>query len=457
MLPKSEWWDWLKYMTLLFDMEPSAMRSTLTIVEDPVFFSHFTSMRNFVDYRTAIANYVGFKAMVTLAPLMPPGYAVLYDLGYGYDIPRVEPPLLPCTLLLEKMYRYGIGIAAKLTLSREFANVYRRHRDGQLKELFNKTRLVFRQMLGSGQSWFSPRDLNQALRKLDAMAIAFGTQGNFVQYENYRHTPPLPLESNDTLLGTAFSMLSYASRIYWSAWTTRGTTGEAYDNAYDASVFDWECEYQPTNNLVFLPNSIVAFLTAVSNKIPFQLYPVVLAHIVRGVVKALLRSNSAFDDEGRALSGSWWSAASVGASENVTECFQRQYRAAAEAESGGGRLSAGKWSVARLEEAFLDNALLVPLYELYERALSDHNATDMFYQLSDSQVSARELFFYNYAVAFCDDGDNESRSGQHWMAITPRKWRVNVPLKNFPPFRKIFSCDDWKQPHLYCNVWKGFS
>ncbi|KAH7960908.1 hypothetical protein HPB49_024743 [Dermacentor silvarum] len=437
MFPKSDWWDWLKYMTLLFDSERSAMRSTLAIVEDPVYFSQFTSIYHFEDYRTAIANYVGFKAMVTLAPLLPSGYALLYELGFGYDIPKLEPQLRACTMLLEKMYRYGIGIAAKLTLSREFANVYRRHRDVQLKELFNSTRLVFRQMLGSGQSWFSATDLEQALRKLNAMAITFGTEENFVQYETYRKTPPLPLESNDTLLGTAFTMFSYA--------------------AYDASVFDWESEYQPSNNLVFLPNSIVAFLTAVSNKIPFQLYPVILAHIVRGVLKALLGSNSAFDDDGRALRSSWWSAASVGAIENVTKCLQRQYQAAAAAESGGGRRSAGKWSVARRDEAFLDNALLVPLYELYERALSNHNATDMFYQLSYSRISARELFFYNYAVAFCDGGDNESRRAQHSMATTPSKWRVNVPLRNFPPFRKTFSCDNWKQPHLYCNVWKGFS
>ncbi|XP_037515213.1 uncharacterized protein LOC119391617 [Rhipicephalus sanguineus] len=454
MLPKSDRWDWLKYMALLFHAEQNVIGSTVAVVEDPVFFSQFSSIFDIENYRTAIANYVGFKAMVTVAPLMPPGYAELYELGYGYEILKLEPQLLACTLLLEHMYRYGVGIAAKLTLSQEFASVYRRHLDAQLQDLFNETRVVFRQMLGFGQSWFSASDLEQVLRKLDRLSIVFGTQDNFVQYEEYRQTPPLPRGPNDTLLGTAFTMFSRASSLYWNAWNSRYTTERAYDNAYHMSVFDWGYEYQLGNNLVFLPNAIVAFLTTVSNKIPFQQYPVVLVHVVRGVLKALLRSNSAFVD-GHILRGSWWSAATVDTSENATKCIQRQYRAAAAAEFGWEQPSEERWSVARIEEAFLDNAVLLPLYELYERALSSHNATDMFYQLPDRRVTMRELFFYNYVVEFCDDGNNESRRAQYWLGITPSNWRVNIPLLNFPIFRKAFACSAWKQPQQYCHTWKN--
>ncbi|KAL1467130.1 hypothetical protein MTO96_026288 [Rhipicephalus appendiculatus] len=415
MLPKSDRWDWLKYMALLFHAEPHDMRSTPTIVDDPVFFSQFSSIFDMENYRTAIANYVGFKAMVTLAPLMSPGYAELYELGYGYDIPKLEPQLLACTLLLEKIYRYGVGIAAKLTLSQEFANIYRRHRDAQLQDLFNETRAVLRPMLLFNQSWFSTSDIEQVLRKLDRLSIVFGTQDNFLQYEKYRKTPPLPRGPNETLLGTAFTMFSHASSIYWNAWNSQDVTDKAYDNAYHMSAFEWGYEYQPGST----PNQ--------------------------------LRLLSTVPD----LRGSWWSAASVEDSENATKCIQRQYRAAAAAEFGWDQPSPERWSIARIEEAFLDNAVLVPLYELYERALNSHNATDMFYQLPDWRVTMRELFFYNYVVSFCDDGDNDARRTQYLLGMTPNKWRVNVPLRNFPPFRKAFSCSVLKQPQEYCHTWSN--
>ncbi|KAL1471661.1 hypothetical protein MTO96_039808 [Rhipicephalus appendiculatus] len=139
----------------------------------------------------------------------------------------------------KKNYRYGLGIAAKLTLSQEFANVYRRQRDAQLQDLFNETNAVIRQMIVFRQSWLSNSDLEQVLRKLDRLSIVFGTQDNFVQYEKHRQTPPLPRTPNETLLGTAFTMFSHASNIYWKAWNSQDVTEMAYDNAYHMSVFDW--------------------------------------------------------------------------------------------------------------------------------------------------------------------------------------------------------------------------
>ncbi|KAH8039075.1 hypothetical protein HPB51_005014 [Rhipicephalus microplus] len=456
MLPKSDQWDWLKYMSLLFHTERNTMRISLSIVEDPVFFSQFSSIFDIENYHTAIANYVGFKAMVTLAPLMTPEYSELYELGHDYDIPMLEPQLLACTLLLEKVYRYGVGIAAKLTLSQEFTNVYRRHRDAQLQDLFNDTRAVIRPMLVFGQSWFSNSNLEQILKTLDSLSFVFGTQDNFVQYEKYRQTPPLPQGPNDTVLGIAFSMFSHASSIYWSAWNSREVADRAYDNMYHMSVFDWDYEYQTSNNLVFLPNAIVAFLTTVTNKMPFEMYPIVLVHVVRGVLKALLRTNAAFIN-GHVLRGGSWSATSDNASQDVLKCIQHQYREATAAEFGRDQPTEERWSIARIEEAFLEHAVMVPLYELFERALTSHNATDMFYQLPDWRVTVRRLFFYNYAVTFCDDDGNGSRKAQYLHGMTPSKWRVNVPLTNFPPFRKAFSCSAWKQPQQYCNAWRNLS
>ncbi|KAK8761293.1 hypothetical protein V5799_027441 [Amblyomma americanum] len=454
MLSKSDHWDWLRYMQLLFNTERAITGSTFMFVEDPPFFARLSTVFDAEDYATAVANYVGFKAMVTFSPFLPSDYRFLYEFAHGHEISHVDPQLVACSLLLEKMYRYGVGIAAKLTLGKEFANVYRTHHDEQFAALFNETRTVIRDLLQSGRSWFSNEDVKPAQRKLDGMKIVFGTQHNFIQYEGYRQTPALALDSKNSVLGTVFAIFSYASSIYWDALSSTGKQTAAYDNAYASSAFDWSSEYQPTNNLVFVPNGVVGFLSLVSNKIPFQLYPVVLAHVTRAALQALLRSNSLFDD--RMEPRKWWSAESTGAHENITECLQRLYEAAVANEEVAEAWAPSRFSMARRDADFLDHAVLRPLYGIYEQALSKFNATRLFYQLPESRVTSRELFFYNYASAFCDGGNKASWRLQRSLGITPSKLRVNVPLMNFPPFVRTFSCSDRMPEKPRCEVWKGF-
>ncbi|XP_077508027.1 neprilysin-2-like [Amblyomma americanum] len=454
MLPKSDHWDWLRYFQLLFKTEEEITAATFMFVEDPAFFSKLGSVFNAEDYATAVANYVGFKAMVTLSPFLPSDYRFLYKFGHGYEIGQVDPQLLACSLLLEKMYRYGVGIAAKLTLGKDFANVYRTHRDEQFDTLFNETLTVINDLLQSGRSWFTQDDVKPAQRKVKGMKIVFGTQDSFIQYERYRQTPTLSLDSKNSVLGTVFAIFSYASSIYWDALSSSGKAKAAYDNAYIASAFDWSGEYQPTNNLVFIPNGVVGFLSMVSNKIPYQLYPVVLAHVIRAVLEALIHSNSLFDDSMEPRK--WWSSDSGSAYENVTECLRLLYEAAMASEEVTNSRPSSKFSMASRDGYFLDHAVLHPLYEIYERALSKHNATRLFYQLPEARVTSRELFFYNYASAFCDGGNKAPWRLQRSFAITPSKLRVNVPLMNFPPFLKAFSCSGRKAKLPRCEVWKAF-
>ncbi|KAH8038860.1 hypothetical protein HPB51_003453 [Rhipicephalus microplus] len=456
MLPKSDRWDWLSYMRMLLKTEMRVIGTTFIYVEDPSFFSHVSAIFDMDDYQTVVANYVGFKAMVTFSPFLPSDYRLLYEFSHGYNIQHVDAQLAACSFLLEKMYRYGIGIAAKLTSSKEFASVYRTHNDDQFSEFFNETRTIVHDLLQSGRSWFSREDIKTVQRKLDSMTLVFGTQANFVQYEGYRQTPALALDSKSSVLDTVFAIFSYASSIYWDALTTGGAvrTTPAYDNVYTISIFDWSSQYQPTNNLVFVPNGVIGFLGEISNKIPFQLYPAVLAHVVRPVLRALVLSNSLFDE--RMVPRKWWSSGSVGAYENVSQCLLQQYEAAGRADEGADYRSPERLSTTRLENDFLDNAILRPLYELYERALDRYNATRMYYRLPEWRVTSKQLFFYNYASSLCDGADKTTRKLQRSLAITPAKLRVNVPLSNFAPFLRTFSCPKKNSQLPRCDVWHGF-
>ncbi|KAL3252492.1 hypothetical protein MRX96_054888 [Rhipicephalus microplus] len=460
-LPKSTHWDWLRYMKLLFKTETLVNASTVVFLEDPLFFTRMSSIFKMQNYKTAVANYVGLKALVTLSPLMPSEYRLLYEFTLGSNINHFDSQLAACGTLLESMYRYGVGIAAKLTSNGEYANVYRTHLDDQFAAFFDDIRSTLRDMLQSGRSWFSHDDVNTAQRKLLDTTFVYGTQDNFVQYESYRRTPTLPLNAKKSVLETTFSIFSYSSSLYWGAVANGGgqNVTAAYDNAYTTSIFAWDSEYQPTNNLVFAPNALVGFLSTFSSTVPYQLYPAVLTPLVKAYLQALLRSNSHFDE--RMLPKKWWSEESIEAYHNITQCLRHQYetRAIGDEDGNDGNSSSQasvRFTVTRLEQDFLDNAVLSPLYQLYEQALIKHKATQLYYNIPHVRVSARELFFYNYAWVFCDNTGASSQKLQETIAMTPAKLRLNVALSNFPPFLRTFSCSKRKRQGPRCEVWKRF-
>ncbi|KAH9368233.1 hypothetical protein HPB48_011553 [Haemaphysalis longicornis] len=293
------------------------------------------------------------------------------------------------------------------------------------------------------------------MRKLDSMTLAFGTEDNFAQYEQYRQTPPLAAFKNGKrVLETIFAILSHASSVYWGALSNDSSRAEAaYDNAYSASVFEWESEYQPANNFVFVPTAAVGHLSSLSNKIPVQLYPVILSQVVRAVLRALVQSNAFFKDG--VSSKAWWSSDSVSEYNNISQCLQQLYKRSATLDGDADAGVLGRSTVAQRENDFLDNAVLWPLFLLYERASLRQNASRLFYWRNDERVSSRELFFYNYASAFCVESDKASQREQRRLAMTPAKSRLNVPFSNFPAFLKTFSCPSPGTLQSRCSVWKA--
>ncbi|KAH9377378.1 hypothetical protein HPB48_008614 [Haemaphysalis longicornis] len=196
----SERWNWVLYFSRLFMTESIDAKSKTLLVDDAAFFARFGSVVDTDDYRTTIANYVGFKAMVTFSPFLPSKYQYLYPFLHGYKTVGSDPKLVACGVLLENVYRYGVGIAMKLAPNREFADVYRIPYDEQFGALFNETRSVLKNFVLSRHSWFTHEDINRALKKLDNMTLVFGAQDDFIKYEGYRQTPALPVGSEENAL-----------------------------------------------------------------------------------------------------------------------------------------------------------------------------------------------------------------------------------------------------------------
>ncbi|XP_065287781.1 neprilysin-1-like [Dermacentor albipictus] len=438
-------WHWLRYFKRLFNTSDSIVPSTHVFLEDPAFFRKFTSIFDLEDSGTTVANYVGLKVLLTLWPFMPTAFHFAYKLTQDPNMVPLDARISACSATVEKMYRYGVGIAVKLAASGEFADVYRRDRDEQFAALFRDARMVLKELLETGRSWFGLADVQRAVNTLNSMTFAFGTQHNFQQYEDYRNTPDLSLRSTASGLDAVLSVFSHASSLYWNAHATSADYARAYDNTYITSVFDWDSEYQPTNNHVFIPNAVVGFLRDTSNKIPLPLYPIISQHVVKAMLQALLKGNLLFDDHGSV--SKWWSVETEREYDSTIKCLRQQLDAI-EHDSDTPR------TIMRSEAEFLDSAVLWPLYELYSHALEHQNETGLSLNLSGKVVNPKELFFYNYASAHCEDGDLQRQPRRLEPVLSPSKIRLNVALNNFPPFLETFSCGAARTPTVRCEVWK---
>ncbi|CAN7985354.1 unnamed protein product, partial [Ixodes hexagonus] len=442
-LPQLPNWNWMAYLNKLGGRN-ATRKWTRIIVENPVFFTNlWRILNNGLD--TAIANYVGLRALILFSPVLGKEYEFLVPLNYDNQVPRTNPRHFACSVLLEKIYKYGIGISAKLTLSKEFATTYRTHFDKQFALLFHEAQDVVDNLIFTKQSWLSGKDIMTALRKIKNMTLVFGTQANFLQYERYHRAYPLDLEFKGTLLvKTVFILLSHASSIYW---TINDSGSPMYDNMYAHSTFQPGFEYQETNNLLFIPHATVGFLSAVSNKIHLLTYPAVLNHVVRGVLQALLRNNLAWDGQKRL-----WSYATRVAYQNISDCLERLYDNQHISSHEKGR------SPDKRERDLLDNAVLYPLFELYKEAAKRERMESMFLRTPgrfERNIAVDELFFYNYAAAFCEESSIVRRLAQEDLHVTPSKWRVNVPLQNFETFARTFQClpGTRMNPSSRCKVW----
>lgn len=460
----SDNWDWTTYFNkLIVSANGTIGNHTRVTVNDPIFFRNLGHvMRGTWD--AVIANYIVFKTVVVLAPVLGEEGEYLLQFAHDDDVPDISSRKAACLVLLENLFKYGMGIATKLTLGKEFATTPRTHMDRQLTHLFNASRQLITQLVESGSSWVNALDHNTASRKLQAMRFEFGAQSNLVDYELYRQASVPP---NITLASAAqtwddggdgngfwderalprivFLLYVTASAIYWDAWCT--TQAPAYDNRYSLTAFRPGYELQHVSNVLVVPHATVAFLSPLSNVLHPVLYGAVATDVVRGVLEALARSGSSVDDESRHRA--WWSVGTIEAYENGSACIESQHQTA---------LVEGS-SMRSLETNFVDNAAVYPLFRLYRDALGHTGVGRNMSGLpggAGTGPTMDQMFFYNFAAAHCDFRDDELWKQQRRFHVTPAPWRVNVPLRNLPEFAEAFACKPgtYMNPDHRCSVWK---
>ncbi|XP_077536240.1 neprilysin-2-like [Haemaphysalis longicornis] len=465
----SDDWDWLTYFNSLI---PSAngtiSKDSGVLVSDVIFFRRLGYVLG-GGWDAVIANYIVFRTIVELAPALGSEADYLLKLTHDYDVPGFQERKAACLILLERLFKYGVAITAKLTLGKEFATTKRSHMDRQMTSLFKASKRLIESLVESGKSWVGPSDKETVSQKLRTMRFEFGAQCNLVEYETYRQAAEVPsrpyfsrsriasgsgggwvnlrLDDEHPLSRIVLHMYSTASRAYWDSWAS--PTSRAYDNRYAATEFRPGYELQHSTNLLAVPYATVAFLSELNAVIHPVLYGVVTIHLVRGILEALTKSGSSLNADLRP--SEWWSVGTLEAYETASACLESQYPP----------LLAEGTLIRSLEDNFLDNAVVYPLFRLYRNALARSagevgNATLFDVSHLYPSLTMDQMFFYNLAAAHCDFRDEPLRREQRRFHQTPAPWRLNVPLRNLPAFAEAFSCarGSFMNPSKRCSMWE---
>lgn len=432
-------WDWINYFQTLAQSDAIGS-DTEVATTDPIFLKNLGFVTR-SSWHSVIPNYVGFKVLMALSPFLGKEAEFLLEFTHDFDVPDLYERQVACMVLLEKLYKYGTSIVAKLTLGKEFATTPRSHLDLQLASLFDETKNILGHLVDTERSWIDASDRPTAMRKLQSMRLEFGAQSNPVDYELYRTTSTCGLRDSEAMLKSVFRIYSFSSAVYWRAWPHGA---RAFDSHFADSTFRVGHEYRAVSNSLFVPQASLAFMNAVSNRIYPILYAAVGLHLVRGTLEAIARTGSAIDAQLRPRA--WWGVPTTAAYEQASACLAPQYLQQGAAES---RLRSR-------EEDLLDSAALEPLFQLYQGAIRDMNASDAHVVWDTTAVSMDQLFFYNHAVAFCDHRDEALWDQRRKFQLTPPRWRLNVALRNFEPFARAFHCKRgaYMNPKARCRIWK---
>jgi endothelin-converting enzyme/putative endopeptidase len=302
-------------------------------------------------------------------------------------------------------------------------------------ELMNGIRTALKQDIGD-VSWMEAKTKRQAIEKLDAMIQKIGYPDTWRDYSSMKIGPDNFLKNVES--ANAFEVRRQLKKINQPVdkmeWGMTPPTINAYND--------------PQNNTINFPAGILQ-LPLFSVKQPdaanYGSIGMVIGHEI----------THGFDDQGRKYDAKgnlrdWWTESDAKAYDERGNCLAAEYTHDVP-ELGAGVKTNGKLTQG---EDTADNGgihlAMMALENLYKAQGKSLDTPE------EDGLTARELFYANYAFSWCDS----TRPDAERMQITTNPhslahYRVNTPLSNQADFAKAFGCKQG-QPMVKtpaCRVW----
>ncbi|KAH9369413.1 hypothetical protein HPB48_007191 [Haemaphysalis longicornis] len=419
-------WNWTAFIMETLRGAQSVAANTTIVCDRCTFFRKLMLLVQETPQRT-VANYAGVRLLALLSPLLPahmPWSAFLMQLssrGLSGLPERVE----ACLGLLERTYRYGSAMLARMALGRQFFTVYRSQYDRQLVALASA--LAHAATQGAARlAFLRPDERRVAQSKVAGMTVQVSAE---------------PLAS-------AMSLLRHTRHAYLSS----QAPNLDLDAQYPVRVFGVPSSYYfPLRNHLFLPQSLVSFLAHVSNTLDASFVPVV----GRPILTELLRALDSLD--GRAVDSAlslraWWDKNSSAEFELLQQCLLNQYKAL---YWTSGPSDANWREHVDVQALFREVASVTPLLDVFQER--QKSAAKLLIRVGRKRVlEPVQLFFVNFALSLCDHhGRGKLGHLQAKLGIMPGTVRVNLALANSNEFAHAFGCEPNRtmSPATRCIVW----
>ncbi|XP_077484577.1 uncharacterized protein LOC144094537 [Amblyomma americanum] len=276
--------------------------------------------------RTALFNYVGYRLMVHLSPLLPDDAAFLVPLSHENAARAGSDRLQACGRLLERLFPFGTRVFLRMALGAE-----KRTRLEQLMEdAFNDTRRLLSERVMNAP-WFNPVERVIAREKLADTQFVFLGAVRDLNVPTAYYDPNGPYFDGARLLTSYVEMQAHTRRLYYKPMTV-GRQDWDFDNRYHVSSLRPGYEFVQGRNLLFVPYGVLAFARGVSQTLEAALEPVVTPFLLRGLLEAVDERGAWVDHQRRTRN--WWSTATYRRFGALKDCFFGEYKAAMQAILG---------------------------------------------------------------------------------------------------------------------------
>ncbi|CAN8001519.1 unnamed protein product, partial [Ixodes hexagonus] len=440
--------EWSTYLTYL---QPG---SNKVIVMNAAYVDKLSGILTSTALSTLL-NYVGFRILVFLSPLLPKEAGFLVPLSYDNHIPTYNTRLQACVHLLEGLYPYGIRKIARLSM--EKAALEKVIYDHNLDNLVRTVKDAMIHTVAHAP-WLTQTEADIATRKIHSLEVNFiGAKEHIgTLWPNLSRYYDIQVEANFTAnstLGDYLSLLNESRARYW-----RSRDNADFDARHHVSSLRPGFEYNAGKNSLYIPYGVVAFQHRVSQSaVPAILMPFIVPYLVQGMYEAVDVSGSTMNARG--MPESWWSGESLVRYRKLQRCFVESYL---EHMQRFGAFQ-GSPMVPFIRKMMAGNAALQPSLDAYSRVLAEPHSMQRNFRVPGlPEMTPDMLFFVNFAASHCDTvssgrglGVLARRQVQH-RVVLPSVLRVNLPLRNFDRFAEVFHCVKgitYMNPGAKCRLW----
>ncbi|XP_075547608.1 neprilysin-1-like [Dermacentor variabilis] len=395
--------------------------------------------------RTALFNYVGYRLMVHLSPLLPDDAAFLVPLSHEHAVRGGSDRLQACGRLLERLFPFGTRTFLRMVLSAQNQTHRPSQMEAFMEETFNDTRRLLAERVMFAH-WFNPVERVIAREKLADAQFAFMGAVRDLNVPTAYYDPNGPYFDGTRLVRSYVEMQAHTRRIYYRPMTV-GRVDWDFDNRYHVSSLRPGYEFVQGRNLLFVPYGVLGLARGATGELGAALEPAVAPFLLRGLLEAVDERGAGVDHRRRTRN--WWSRTARKSFGAVKDCFFGEYKAAMQTI-----LDKDVDVVRDMSALVAESLLLEPLYARYLRRLAMDAEAAHERRSPVAGHTFEQLFYVLYATAQC-----ESRPGIDQRRVSfgeaPARARVNVALRNHRPFAAAFGCQRGHdmRPKRTCPSW----